>query len=851
MSSFNLAALISKKSVPIVKDQSVKKTFTHGINVIFIDGIYKGYHGIVNDFFPATYDLEMVGEAYIDVTGPIEPVGSVIYTKYGESLIKKIIKNDDGTLQKIIKLVVYNDNGKIKVGVVLDEINNNVTIFEIQIENIQDTQDVSEKLKGMSIGDNTGDLVLKLNDMNISMNVKTILKKLEQKLERDGLLVNKLSNIKKGDSDQNEKVIYKKDIVGIPYFMNLSFLKKENKDFDDIFKQYDSNKYQYYISYNQKIRMKADNLIIQKDRVHAKIKSGNFKEQVLKIKSYNKARLSVILATNGKKIENHAAQVVDNDGNPVLKFEKIQFKLRPIYQSDVFYLDLTLKNGNKAQLVKIIDETNLSIVEKVANNFVEKKIMYADIEAYEPGFSFSTQNQQNQKDDTPEDMPEDTSAEIQLEQVYDEDPDEKEQDYNDDKNEENGVNIELNDLDEVEDNFKVSFKDTERSSYEQVNLTSMQARYKKEVLNILKRLNINEDTIDVLNTINTVESIISVIVPQVKKEIGYNNDFNVTSNLKFVIICIVMYELAQANSSYSPGFDKVIDRLFPTKGTSYLTIKDISASNMNDIIFLKEWNKLDNKMIKESIDKIKLAKEKEDYKTIFKIILINTDIVLQNILHTNIDINNKFYVKDEDLVPLGVNKLTGLRYKDEKVVSLKNAYKQFGIHVKDILGNKIPEKEVPIIWGNEQKILDKYKMALQDKFDNSNKDADYTSYIYIKDNLHRAPFALRDIMPIHARKYFESTYRNLLGTIVEWRLKLERKKRKLENNNNTITENRKNIKRQTVDSDSEDESSFDVAKNTASYEKKRKLMDMEKSLKKASVASNKAFYQAKNKKENK
>lgn len=931
---FNLASLIAGKKLNVNKnneekqEEDIKKSYIHGINVIFKNGIYKGYHGFVSDFFPATYELTKSGHAFIEAEkyGELKPIGTKIPTEFGESIIERIILR--GTLKSVMtgsqfqtltKFIIYKDqnDGIVKLGQILDkdklkqnaneeqlikksiaesilDINNELEgkkqmrifrgnrdlsnddkiqkLLKIREDLLQQQDNIDKQIvtinrmkdstKDLNISDiinpnntvviehNISDIehsfILNMSKMNIKeksldeyMGKLTIKNESKRKEKTDELIKifseeikynSKLfDNIRYPERNDNKiSIIYNKDIIGPVYYMN------EKGDFTE----YDTNKIQYYISYDKIVVFKPSMIEIQEDKRFAKIKKGPYTNQIFRIKSYNKAKLSITLATNGQTIQENLIQKKDKNGEIINN----QFENKPIYTSDVFYIDFTLKNGNKAELVKILQNNQFRILEKGDTEYIERVINEDEIKSYEEGFLFnSIVVSSKQVDNEIDNGIFFSTKKIEDEDNYDNiNNEEEEEEFNENAEynnygEENENNEHENNYgnEYIEDELKGSFKDTQRTTVEHI-LTSKQETYKKNVLKMMKALNLNDDTIDLYEIINRIDKVIDIITTKLKT-IDYNQDISVTKDIKYIIVCIVLYELF--NYGYNESLDKIIEKLY----LKYLTSSDITNNNLNNSIFLKQWDNLTEDIISNSVIQIKQYQAEKNDIQIFKIILINCNKIIQQIMNINVNIERIYNKENYEIIPLGVNLKTNKRYRDEEneksMIKLKESFNKLAesggsLHINNLLKNNIPTVEVPILWGNYSKILEKYKAALTEKYNNTNI-TNKGDYIYIRDNLFRAPFALREISNINVKLAFENIYKGLLNIIVE---KITREEHQKNKKQKIIMENRKKFENDGLyDDDNENDI---VVKNTRSYERERKLREMRNKIREATFAAN-------------
>lgn len=824
---FNLAALISgsqNQQKNQQKKQQKNKSYTHGSNIIFTKGIHKGKHGFVSNFFPATYELTTTGFGFVDVEkyGPIQPIGTELVTDFGKSKIERIVIGSKNHSNVNIVLYKEDESEVLKLGILLDKIydEHNVSIMKLNTDKDDEFTMSMSNLNLNEKNSSLSDIIEKMNQMHIKDNSKIAPIQLVEKLSE---------KVKGGDEKlldimKNYKIIYKNmpenllseilkdfpEIVKMPkkaiisnYYM---FFDKEHLGH---FTDYNPIKNQYYISYTQVITFKPSMIEIQDDKRFVKVKKGLYSKQIFKIKSYNEAYLSIILASDGVKVNQNNVRIQD----------KAQYKTRHIYQSDVFYIDITLNNGNKAQVVKLLEDDKISIIEKINGKYEPKTIYKSEISSYEPGFSFTEDiNKADDKDiDMAVDMIDVDIIDVNMDDVVDmddvDDDNEKELDY---------ATEEVKDVQEDQEvEQKVSFKDTQRSSYEQIQLTTQQKQYKTQIEKILKTLSLSDDSINIYETINYIVQIIPVIT----RESESQNDINVTSDINFIHVCFVLYALIR--QGYCQSLDTIISKLFP----KYLTIKDINASSISNTIFLKQWNILDENIVKQSNDSILDSRKNKNYKSIVKILLTNCDKVLQNMLNYHYNIDCKMYVDEIMYKPLGINPITQRRIKDEKdeeaLSSITSATKP--IDIISLIEGPLPENEIVILWGDYINILNSYRQVLQDKYNKSKNQG----YLYIKDNLHRAPFALKNNMPMPIAQMFKVTFENLSKSIKELSKKVKVVKQNKRKHEENVSEYRNKITKTNdlfEESESEDELPI-LQSNNRAYERQKKIRDMGNAIK--------------------
>ena len=822
-----------------------KKGFTHGGNVFFTKGIYKGYHGFVSEFFPATYVVTKKDTANVEVDkyGPLQKIGSVLQTEYGKSTIKKVLPGHKQ--DSLVQLIVYE---KSNIGRVLDKqkdmqllLGKNMSVEDIENPNntfVVDVFSAIDNIEFLNMSENESweDMDNAFRKLSVEQNGRGIIQTFSEKVKSDvDVLENLISadrirnlskvymfEVNQGIKDEIEKLtvvkVFKKDIVGPMYYMNV--YKKLGEYYD-----YDPTRSQYVVSYENILTFKPSMIQIQQDKRYAKVKKGVYAKQVFRIKAYNQARIGVTLASSGKKILEHLVQEENKMG-------EIVNNNRAVYPSDVFYCDITLSNGNKAEVKRVNENGTIEILEKLENGTFDKTITEDDIQTYEPGFSFNSNVQQNVKYTANQVSGNYFDNEEDFEVNGDRDEDEKDQDdYGEDKDvaEQDTFNVGIDYSEPT-----ASFKDTQRTFTIQEDLTSRQLKLKGEVVKILKLLHMNEDSINVYTTVDAIEEVIGKII----RELKGNQDIYVTSNVKFIIVCMVLYNLLRVG--YKVTLDNVIDKLFP----KYLTVKDISTNSMNDNVFLKKFHNLTDDIITTSVKKItEYRKSEKNYTKILKVLLLNCDFVVQDIVGLRVNIDTSSHVRNQDFIAV-TGKQERLEAEEEALRNVKSTSQKYAITVKDVLNDNIPNEEVPIFWGESVKVLAKIKNGLTKKY-NTTKVEDY---LWIRDNLYRGQFALKDLSR-KLKTMFMKTL-EILKYHIQEQIKITKKN--IEDYKESKNEVLRKRKEMLVEEDMQDSDDEDI-KNTKSYERTRALREMVSKLGKSNASASRSAYQdiVKNKKHKK
>jgi hypothetical protein len=297
--------------------------------------------------------------------------------------------------------------------------------------------------------------------------------------------------------------------------------------------------------------------------------------------------------------------------------------------------------------------------------------------------------------------------------------------------------------------------------------------------------------------------------------------------------------------------NEVVSLLFP----HYFSIKDITADTMNESIFFKQWSEyLSQESINESVNKIRTYRLSEnDYPKIIKEILINADKIIQGILNLHINIDDRSNANLEELIPVGVNIVTGKRYMDEKIERELEKSRQATIRmrhqivtVEDLINNKpLPSNEIKIVWPQiYTPILEKFKQEVQKKAYTQGENLKQ-DYIYIRDNIERAPFAIRDDpMKVSVRKAFEGIYKTLIATIIKQNMSIEKGKKRLRKEYEQVKTKREKIYSKKPKQDEDEDEKFEP-QHTRAYLKEQRKREAERSIARATRSVNQNTYMMK------
>jgi hypothetical protein len=824
------------------------KNYRHGNSAIVtkVDDAYKGYYGHVTDFYPATYELKTDGEAYVetntimnqDITGKVyTPFGEgrvlekITATQQGADYIDFIVFTDRETSTQKIGLYV-NDTSKIisylesegydnNQAYITRENKNNNFVRELKQDNLVEmmkklqTDTIEELISGINsidLNEKTASLIELLKNSVESWTADSV----ELSFDGEYPIIPKVQ-----DSlfERKMTIVFSKDIIGQHHYMIVSGV---NKGWNNVYKP---DRDYYKISYTLVVKYKPDEIKVSKqDRRYASIKKGDHAGKNFLIVDYNKAKMMLRLTSNNREI---------------------------VYEpSDVFYFDIKLTNGNVAEVVDTLIGNKLKIREKVeaSNEMVTRIISENEIAEKLSGFTLSdTENEREAITPTDVNPFDNFYIPDQGEQEFDEPLQEIfDDEFNEDKSQSGDYNepeetneIEREELVEGENSEgqeKVSFKDTERTSKVIIEFTSKQ----QEILNMIKKAsNSFGYYIEEYEILSKVEKVIECLKTILKKT--SISDYNI----RFIIVLVIMYEAIKNNIDHD--FDKIINKLFKGENSKgFFSAKDLSAENRNNFIFFESV--LGNPS--EAISKINaLTKNKKqtfsENKDILKELILYANSVVQKCLGLSLNIRRKYELDISQLVPLGVNMETGRRFKNESeesdLLRLNNNIMQNYYTSKNMLDNSmLPSNEVSINWDHDSKmVLEKFVKSLTRKA-RQQPEASKT-ILTIRDNLYRVPFAIRDDhLDSFTKSNFETVFLKLKSAIIEYK---ENKLNDVKNENERINQNRKRIYQEREELFGTD---MDVDETEPGVEeklsKRQRLFNIENSLRKAQVLTNRSIY---------
>lgn len=453
------------------------------------------------------------------------------------------------------------------------------------------------------------------------------------------------------------------------------------------------------------------------DKIHLKITKGPFASNIIHPFVFMEPHLTITLHSSGRKLFHHN---VRNSNQEVIN--------RPIYPKDVFYMDLKLKNGNYAEVVGIDNNNSIVIKENANGTFTNGVISFNDISVYLPGFKW-TEKDIEQESPKFDDNVFDDNVDLVLEDSLD-------------NNSENGDNSSEYDeshlmedtfIPDLEQEFKGSYKDQERVNFVQEELTDMQKKFKKIINDILLQFNLQLDSIDYLKTINIIELCLSEID---KMSLAENIEQKIYfSGYRFILASIVFHQIKNLIDinlfSYT---QKVLPALF---GKSY-KIPNIIVDNQHIFTLLTSLSYFGKIKTMRQIKAWINNKKTDQIAVINEMMSISYQLSKKILSLTD---NQQQYITPE-FIPLGKGTHdTQNNYIPYDRINDPNT-KKF-ITLNDILKNGLPSEEYKIIY--KPGVFDTVNSKITNQLDTLDPSSeDYNSLQFIKRNLLRIPYALRE-----------------------------------------------------------------------------------------------------------
>lgn len=785
-------------------------SFRHGINIILKRGIYKGRYAIVKEYHPAQYELTVSGTDFVPLSEfdslNIKPVGQTILTELGESTIRGYFPPSN---QAYLPVYMYREPGNvndIRVGIeatnkdviyaslvsvyknkASEFMKNKVNRFVYEIPLVGS---LVQQMQGLDLQD-TGALMRQMLELQLNNQAPQPLVMLANELRESPNILQKITRssitqileLEQG-SGQPVKMINKNNIIGPKFYINVS-----DRNFGDI-KMYNPNKANYLVDYRRnqyfsassvfraretglpqmerqvKNREDIKNEILYKQNPqmprpaplfsgNVRVISGQYRNQEFLFNAFHPAYLTISI--DNKPIMSHLVNIFHNN-------ELISKVDSPIYDSDVFYQDIRLTNGNVAEVKRIIDNNNILVFEKDNNQTVRRTInRFTDISSLNHGFKFIEESPVQEEEAAPvEGTPEIVSDEILQEEVADEPQEEREVDYNDELEEGETSDIQI---EEQEAPLRSTFRDMERTTFEFRKLTSDEETIKTEILKVLNNFGINEDIINMNDTISKANFVLDRLSAKV-------NTFRIsrglpalslkdTTSMKYIIVCVVLYELLR--TEYPKNISSAVETLFNENDSGYFKLSDAEPVTLNQNIFIMPGDWHPNVSQSHLVPLRTQIIQNNTPRGTIDIILKNADEIIQSFLNTQFDVKQELKYRPIELIPLGINPVTGRRRREEEeeeqLQRVRTARRRIGISVNDLIDNNIPQNETKILWGTYSNILADMKGELEVHYRNSNNN----TYLLIKKLLSRGPYGKQDSsLNTERLKEIYSRYYNIL-----------------------------------------------------------------------------------------
>lgn len=500
------------------------------------------------------------------------------------------------------------------------------------------------------------------------------------------------------------------------------------------------------------------------DKNHLKITKGPFASETIHPFIFMEPHLTITLHSTGKKLNHHNVRHLNQIIN------------RPIYPKDVFYMDILLKNGNYAEVVGINPDNLIVIKEKTNGSFINNTITFDDISVYLPGFKWTETEIEEVVPKFDENLLDDNLVGDNLDN-------ESESEYNGSDNEHLIEDTFVPDQSSNEQEYKGSYKDQERVNFVQEDLTDIQKKFKKIIIDILVQFKLDSDSIDILPIVYDIELCLSEIdkmslLENIEQKIYF-------SGYRFILASIVFNKIKNLIDINMFNYtQKVLPVLF---GKSYKIPKIIIDNQHIFTLFtsLSYFGKIKTmRQIKAWINN-----KKTDQMAIINEMMLISYQLSKEILGFA---DNKQQSITTEFIPLG----KGIRDTLNNYIpydSVKDPNNREFITLNEIIKSGLPSKEYKIIY--KPGILDSVKSKIINQLNTLDSDSDdYISLQFIKKNLLRIPYALRDATKDSSDyKNLKIVYDQLINALNQLNKLKSDKITEKENKKQKLLDSRKNI----------------------------------------------------------
>jgi hypothetical protein len=697
----------------IISGKTTKK-FTHAPSVVIKIGEFKGYLGTVYNTQSARYEIVITESEYVLVKNHGEhQVGETIRSEFGNAkIIERVpvtynIMHSSGQIlsypeNDLKRVIAYNSNGIIKLGALIGVTNKDGQIYYYVLPYklnyseknlLQQLSSTLIKLRNHDAIIDRGELEAELSKLSLDGKEKTnyiqITADQLYKEFPETILITRGQDI--GMYGKIKNILEERYLIQYPKFIVLS---------------------QNIVKTKSKPAVVGDEAIIQ---------FGPYKNRRGIITNIFTERLTVAVDAARKTI---SYITVKENGKNIS---------RPITSNDVLYIDIKLTNGNYFQVNKILENGNFLGIEFGSNvkELVEKEISSQQIESYSSGFKIQelyTRKGEEQKDEIAEeemtqDFSEtellDTVEEPAMELNDEEEPVKEEFDID---SEGEGEELEFEEgkgqqfiEEESGEKYVSSFKDMERVAKVMPTLSKSEEEIRKKIEKIVLKYVSSGGDLNIYNIIPRAQNYITKIKEQVNNK--FKNYWK-ESDEKYIIACVVLYEMIQSGNTYMIQGDTLDTYLTNLIRSNFFRKSDLK----NSVFLMGEWTSV------FTIDKSVLNVEPE---RLYKLMFLNCNAVIQSLTPANerLDLTKKIGVEEIEYIPIGVKK--------EIVRTI--------VYSKDVLSGNIPETAEKVIWGPlYQGIIQKYKMEISNKIANAKTQITKDVYNYVLNNLEQAPIELKN-----------------------------------------------------------------------------------------------------------
>lgn len=605
--------------------------FKHSNNIFLLSGNLRGHSGYIVESYPSLYKCLL---QYMSII-PIK--------NWSRRFAMKTKRNPDVKEPQIGDVLSYGLENYEILGFAnklyllnIKSLNREITFLENNVIKIVGFTDKKDNL--IKLLYKQDDNQYKLLNMKYSNNksYETLLNELSTIIKNNNW--NEL-NMGSNNIDLDESANF---ILPIYYFIYREnyFVSEVNYNgfYGTLIKTIDDPTGYFIMSHTMVVNLKRKEIQLDEQRNTGRVLSGPHKDrrvQLIEITPISYKIYSERLRATTSKIE------VLVDG---------QKQVRGIFESDIFYKDLVLNNGNYFYVSRLTKSGNYEGRELDTQTTVitPRTVVFQDIANFNTGFKIVRQPgvtlvirgpeveqlEQRRGLISPELLEDERAEYDEFEDVQYEEPYEEEgreaKEYAEEELTFETIGEQtpqtevlskeakqlLKKTETEEDELKTTFRDIERVGLERIKLTEQQKVYLSTVKTILRNLNVNETIIDLWKVVLNIETWITSINKQLKdKKIIKDNMSN--RDEKFVIANVLYNRINASDWSLSQEFNLTI---FKNKliETGFFSEADIE---LNTSIFLKQ--NMPYIMDEDKIEFINTLHEENNMAEIIKIVFDN------------------------------------------------------------------------------------------------------------------------------------------------------------------------------------------------------------------------------------